>query len=1674
MRFVGKIGSLCLYLISLFDVPIPGFCVMDNFNAVGELETRQQLPFHLALGDNDSFVEYPNTLRVKIKALTSSTLLFIIIVWLSLFNSAEANYVSSIKAESLVNPITQYEYYSNNTLEYDYPIRGEYCTPEITQFLFSQGLTFIQVCYVCNNPVYTTIYGLLNILCAFISVSLIVVFITGCCTLLFHYVKNKIFPPTPPVLRIPDHMMYGVTSAERKRWRIIHKELFQYCRDRQARIYALEAQSSLGVTLDSSYVQLICNVIMFYRSIKHDGSAINWFINIFNVIRLYYDFDDVERIMRILLTPEMTELEAQSFGTGLPALRKYVDTWKDMGESELLTKFSATIHGLVSCGIVAQLGFTFSEHGYKQLFGKGVPKFASTSINTLAYTVTEFTVSLLESGYECFCSRSLQPLLIKDRKTREWLNIYSKLIDDIIELPHNLHGEPQALIHRIKTCLADGAFLMTHQKAMVPMWQDLSRRYEKIQKEFGIAAVRKPPFSVLVAGPPGIGKSTVVGLIGSVYANTVTREGFYDLKYDPNTTVYSYSSSDDFMSGYKGDAQWNFLMDDIGREHVNHVKNGKCVALNDVITIINSIGIASNQAALEDKGRIPINPKLVTATTNTKDLNAYFGVSEPSAVLRRFPYVICPILKPEFVDPISGLMKKLDYIENDPLFYRIECVRITTLDSKIIVHYDVFLPELNKAVPQADIGDYRTECTVQELTKFLVNKIIIHENNANVMANTSSILREATMCVHNVSSLHTCVDCEDSTNKALVSQSFNFFRKKNPKRPKYISFIKKLYDYSPTYVQDRMIDWLFQHQPKKLLEIMIADTYRHVPERVIALRYAAGVAAGAAGMYGLYSMLSFMFVSNTKSESQENPVEAQTDIWSTQEKHQDFFRVPTTTKKDNDLEIVKSVSRSMFRLSVSNGNSTQNVCAITLGNSFYLTTSHAFPPSTKWQCIADYGCSAFHTSSTLGFTLTEYNLTRLPNDLIIFSSASLLPRKPISKFFPQIEDKVGRKALILCMLPGGEIEVGNVETTGVVPITYSSDNGPITGNYCDGQRIDRKPIRGDCGSVIISYSSKGYFVSGIQCAGSPISSPMNRIIISQVSQQLMDKVQNTGSLVAMASSSGSLDIHTNNRTGPLLPPHTKGIHHWIEKDSHTIVLGSFAKRSSHSSETSPSIICKDLESIFQYKNQLVSPLMSPELRDNGEWVNPFTIATNLMAQPTPHYDDEILEKASNSFVYDTTIDSSWLHDCGPVDVVTAINGVHGDSYLPSIPMSTSGGFPFPGAKRQYFHYDGEYYHPLPELLLAIEDLEASYLLGNRANVIFQGSLKDEPIKMKKRISGETRIFTACPVSFTIVVRKQYLNITKAIRMNNFITECAVGMNCYSDVWGELKDYLCAFGEDKIIAGDYKSYDKKMPANVILAAFRVLITWMKLFSKLSYADEQICIGIATDIAFPIVNMNGDLFQFFGSNPSGQPLTVIINSIVNSLYMRVAYFDIIGEVHTFRKCVRLMVLGDDNIMGSNNPSFNHTTIVAALHKRGVKYTMADKESESVPFIKIYDTDFLKRTFTQNEVRIVAPLAISSILKSLSMTVHRGNISDEETLAQSYLSARREMSLHGKENFEEFTTKMETIFDNYPSIRRFFIKKHGWNYQSTLDWTLGLNQPLEDSFYEESGVHGSDNLD
>jgi hypothetical protein len=98
-----------------------------------------------------------------------------------------------------------------------------------------------------------------------------------------------------------------------------------------------------------------------------------------------------------------------------------------------------------------------------------------------------------------------------------------------------------------------------------------------------------------------------------------------------------------------------------------------------------------------------------------------------------------------------------------------------------------------------------------------------------------------------------------------------------------------------------------------------------------------------------------------------------------------------------------------------------------------------------------------------------------------------------------------------------------------------------------------------------------------------------------------------------------------------------------------------------------------------------------------------------------------------------------------------------------------------------------------------------------------------------------------------------------------------------------------------------------------------------------------------------------------NTSGNNITVNINSVANSLYVRMGFFHACPEVLNFREAVAAMTYGDDfkgSVAEEYREKFNFRVFKGFLAEHGMKITDPNKTDLVEDDMDVDDADFLKR--------------------------------------------------------------------------------------------------------------------
>lgn len=436
---------------------------------------------------------------------------------------------------------------------------------------------------------------------------------------------------------------------------------------------------------------------------------------------------------------------------------------------------------------------------------------------------------------------------------------------------------------------------------------------------------------------------------------------------------------------------------------------------------------------------------------------------------------------------------------------------------------------------------------------------------------------------------------------------------------------------------------------------------------------------------------------------------------------------------------------------------------------------------------------------------------------------------------------------------------------------------------------------------------------------------------------------------------------------------------------------------------------------------------------DGERVDPLEVTLRKYGTNQVYVDPDIIEAVCSQLYDDLNTTEVFRREKRVLTFEEAVIGIENDPVFKSISRQTSPGFPLGhmtkgGGKAHWFgkgmdfDLDNENCQALKsECLRVIEDAKK----GIRHEHICADNPKDETLPKEKIAVGKLRAFSASPLVLFIVTRMLFGDFVAWYTSNKVENGSAVGVNCYSSDWTQAALKMLQFGNDNNIGdGDYAGYDTKQ-ASMILHGLNdyIIRRWY------GYDDEH---DLARRVLFLEVPNSKHIYEdivyeWFSSLPSGHPLTTIINNLYNHFCFRYCWlaahdYDF-SSLPLFQKCVYLLVLGDDNAFSvalEKLDTFNLKVVEKHMAELGMVYTSADKSSEVGAMKNLEQISFLKRSFRFCPVtaRWVAPLQIDSIMEMLVWTKKQ----EPTTITESNVEiAFRELSLHPREIFDTLTSKI-----------------------------------------------------
>lgn len=396
-----------------------------------------------------------------------------------------------------------------------------------------------------------------------------------------------------------------------------------------------------------------------------------------------------------------------------------------------------------------------------------------------------------------------------------------------------------------------------------------------------------------------------------------------------------------------------------------------------------------------------------------------------------------------------------------------------------------------------------------------------------------------------------------------------------------------------------------------------------------------------------------------------------------------------------------------------------------------------------------------------------------------------------------------------------------------------------------------------------------------------------------------------------------------------------------------------------------------------------------------------------------------------------------------VNMYSAVSGSSESDLLYSMPKSTGAGFPW-GCKKKDLLYpcptstapDG--YMPNSDVRDEVHSYIHHAISGRRYDVVSVTCPKDEPVKPEKAAVNRCRIFTIGAIHYFIVC-KMFLGIFLSLFNLNFMTtETVGGVNCFSEQWGAIFNKLKL--HPRVVNGDFSRYDKKINSSIMMFVFDIILGVKRKFRNISKEEEAILRAIATDLSAPYILTGEDLLQPNGSLSSGVLMTFLVNNIANSIYIRLAYINLYLKHHStataqealdhFDDNVVFFALGDDNTFSISYESlefFDFKKIQTFFAKMGMKYTLADKSTDSYGSVPVSEATIGKRRFVPDSTGYVtAPIELTTIGKILTMGHDSGPLSSKEKQKECFKAAILELSQYEEPFYNTYSEKVRQLAD------------------------------------------------
>lgn len=415
--------------------------------------------------------------------------------------------------------------------------------------------------------------------------------------------------------------------------------------------FAIDALAKFaGVDVPDVIVKEIEGAVLLLTNLSQQTNAVGVISAIGLHLRAYSDTSMTKVVMEYV--SELFPREAQSGLEGsafevpdwLACLRNVRQNWQMCKNNKAFNQISKLLGLLVVMGLCKASDLEFNIGKFK-LFSPSIFE-KHLSAFDLADALFETVLFFTEGLYLCFKTGSLQPLLLNDHSALELDEEFARVcswyelvkVGNLSRLGKMTDQEFERRMNNLSTNLKNLAVSLKGLDKKLVM--DKYAKVLTMQNDFVTAkiacGVRHSPFAIELFGKSSQGKTTLGDQL--VDALLVSQEMPVDKRFRA-----TFNPGDKYMSNWKSDMLVLYF-DDCCNEKSQFVERPPTRAIIDVV---NNQMFYANKAEIDAKGKCFVEPWLVVATTNKKDLDAGQYSNCPYSVQRR---LICITVnaKPEF------------------------------------------------------------------------------------------------------------------------------------------------------------------------------------------------------------------------------------------------------------------------------------------------------------------------------------------------------------------------------------------------------------------------------------------------------------------------------------------------------------------------------------------------------------------------------------------------------------------------------------------------------------------------------------------------------------------------------------------------------------------------------------------------------------------------------------------------------------------------------------------------------------------------------------------------------------------------------------------------------------------------------------------------------------------